>query len=812
MADIVARIHREQCVVLRFTLFASVPEAVTMVGVSERAAKTREVKTKAADGAVRANPHMTRLRSVVSQAPECPGVYRWLNEKGEVLYVGKAKNLRSRLKSYVLKTDSSLGPWKLALIGKIADVDMTVTATEVEALILEMQIVKELKPKYNVLLKDDKNYVYVRVSMGDRYPDVTTVRRMDQDGAKYFGPYLSSYATKLTLDTLQEILDFRVCKNGLARLNRLREPEIDKACLDSQIGKCNGACSGRISAQEHGSRIDALLKFYAGDRDAVRATLREKMAAAAADRKFEKAAKLRDSLKHIDSLDEKQIVSDTSGENIDVIGIALHTGKAHIVLLRERNGKLVGDQSFSLAGQADTPGSVAEQFIPQFYAASEDIPDVIVLPESCEQSDVLEAWLTQLRGRKTEIVVPERGKKSALLNMAQANANQKILQELSSWEAAARNVEHALDELRTVLKLPGLPKRIEGYDISHLGGTETVASMTVIRNGKPANDQYRSFTLRTLKEGEVDDYKSLNEALRRRLLHLVRNVKREESLWKDRSVTFGKPKKAESESLDALCTRRFGCAASALSSCMVARSEGSIVACAALRTHDGGVKEAVLARSDEGASLEDREMFAMRKLLAALKKGKVYVRIPSEAYDSFADIGFRHVLELPKAFVDLSEKEIVMSYDAAENKPDVSLSAVPDLLVIDGGKGQLGAVTAVLRALDLSIPVIGLAKREEEVFLPGDSFPVAFAKDSQAKFLLMRLRDEAHRFANRHREKRGKAKAVHSALDDIPGFGDKTKKLLLKEFGSVAGIRKATDEDLKIHLSSAQIESLRRHL
>lgn len=816
---------RKKAICLVCLLFGDNARTVTISSVESSRKNAKDVRTKAVENAAEGNPHIEKLRKIVAKAPLSPGVYRWLNEKGEVLYVGKAKNLRNRLKSYVQANDTGLGPWKIALVGKIADVDMTVTETEVEALILEMQIVKEIKPKYNVLLKDDKNYIYVRVSMKDAYPVVDTVRQMESDGAKYFGPYLSAYRTKLTLDMLQDVLNYRICKRGAESLNKKGGVSfLDSPCLDSQIGKCNGACFGAISAKDHAQNIDQLLKFFAGDRTSIAALLQEKMVQAAADKKFEKAAKLRDSLQYIESLDEKQIVSDTSREDIDVLGIALHTGKAHIVLLKERNGKVIAEQQFALSGQADTAGSVAAQFIPQYYAATEDIPNVILISEQCEQVEVLEEWLSSAKKRKVSISVPERGKKAALLAMAQANANQKIMQQLSKWEAAARNIEHALTELQSVLGIENELNRIEGYDISHLGGTETVAGMTVIKNGKPANDQYRSFTLRTIQEGEVDDYKSLQEALRRRLNHLVRNIRQEEEQWKEKGVTFGVARKAEQNIIVEILESQkdtFFEEDINYKEFIVARCENDIVAMARI-CDNGGSKELCAVWTHEDWRGKKLGQLVIRKLLRKVKKGKVYLMTKEHLQEYYASVGFQVIRSAPKALKEEAEKAVkknpklgpvlFMMFDLVQNKEDVSLSSKPDLLVIDGGKGQLNSIVEVLREYDLSIPVIGLAKREEEVFVPGSSLPVEFEKDSQARFLLMRLRDEAHRFANRHREKRGKAKAVHSALDDVPGIGDKTKKALLKAFGSVMGIRNASDDDLKMHVSQSQIEALRRHL
>jgi excinuclease ABC subunit C len=612
------------------------------------------------------------LRSRVSRAPQKPGVYRWIGKNEEVLYVGKAKDLRNRLKSYLQKPDASLGPWKTALLKHIADVDWTVTETEIEALILETNLIKELKPKYNVLMKDDKNYVYVRMTVKDAYPGFSVVRMIENDGAKYFGPFLTAYKINRTLDMLHTVYDCRACKRSIDQLNKGANAKL-KPCLDSQIGKCCGLCDGKVSQKEYRRRIDEVIRFFKGDRKGVQAELKKKMEEAAMQNKFEKAAILRDTLQYIESLDEQQIVSDTSGANTDAIAVALQSGRSQVVVLRERGGRLIGERSYALTGQANTVSKVLEQFLPQYYTAVDrDIPELVLCSEEMDERDILEKWLTEKHGRKVEIKVPERGKKSKLIKMAEENAREKVKQQLAKWEAATQKVEQALDELKDVLAFSKTPKRIECYDISHLGGTETVGSMVVCTNGKADNRQYRSFTIRTMKKGVINDYKAIKEVLVRRLRHLT----------------------------------------------------------------------------------ENRKEWLKQISIALQKNNKLYVTVHPELESTYADRGFRYVHTFPKELNEkLEENNIVMMLEERK-KEDISLGAKPDLIVLDGGKGQLSTGVEVLKMADLEIPIIALAKSEEEVFVPGESSPVTFKKDSEGLFLLMRLRDEAHRFANRHRERR----------------------------------------------------------
>jgi excinuclease ABC subunit C len=669
-------------------------------------------------------------------------VYRWLDDDGGVLYVGKAKNLRARLRSYVAaKPSKDLGPWKLSLIEKIRNVDWTVVASELEALVLETNLIKEFRPKYNVLMKDDKNYVYVRVSVKDPYPSVEIVRDLAKDGALYFGPHLRAMDTRRALDMVQDLVQYRACKESLALLNRGGDPDKLRPCLDYHIGQCCGLCAGTIDAAEYLARIERVVAYCKGDYGPLIERARSLMQQAAELRQFERASHFRDTLQSLETLAERQIVSDTSGEDADVFGVALLSGAVHAVLLRKRAGKLIDEQSFSLMGRAESLEEALEQLLPQYYEASPDVPDVVLAGAEFPSRDVLAELLSDRRGKKVRVKVPERGAKSQLLSLAERNAQEKALKAEASWEADARNTQEALAALQALLGLPMPPVRIEGYDISHLGGTETVGSMVVAVDGKPRNDHYRNFTIRTLQHGDVDDYRSLREVLTRRFRHLVGGIKSEEKRWADEGLTVRKSKKADAEAVGE-CDGAY-----------VAEKDGEIVAVATLAGKDGHCELASL-RIDPPYADGPLGSYIVRRVLQGAK-GKVYALVAEDLETSYASIGFRHVVRAPKEFDgrDTAGK-IVMVCDPKDQKPDVSLTTRPDLLVIDGGKGQLSTAVDALKAWTLQIPVIGLAKREEDVFVPGSPVPVPFPPDSPAKFLLMRLRDEAHRFANRHRKQR----------------------------------------------------------
>ncbi len=795
---------------------------------------------------------LAQLRKRVTKVPTGPGVYRWKNNNGDILYVGKAKNLRNRMRSYVANDAAKgQGPWKQSFLRQIADFDVTVTNTELEALVLETNLIKEIRPKYNVLMKDDKHYVYIEVTVDDPYPRIALERRMMDNKAKYFGPFLSSWETRQTLEMLDEIFCFKACKESLNRLNKqpppnpqppfprggqggfssvnvllspspsafakatadksgegLGEGEVSlgeggRPCLDYQIGRCCGTCAGVVSKEDYNVRISQVMHFFKGDYKPVLERGREMMAVSAKEKKFERAARLRDMLGIIESLQERQLVSDTSGENVDVIGVALLSGKAHAVLMRKRSGKLIGEEQFSLMGSAESISDVLDQLLPQYYDAAADIPDAIIVGEEVPDGRTFEEFLSHIKGKKVKLIVPERGHKSHLLQLAEKNAHEKAKQAEATWEAESRNVENALEGLRELLKLSDAPARIEGYDISHSGGTETVGSMVVMIDGKPKSDQYRNFTIHTMAKGVIDDYRSLKEVLTRRIRHLTNAFGREKMEWEKQGIVVAKAKKAEAGLLPE---------GSEYKEWIVARHEKQIMARARL-TGPLSATELRDVWMDESYGNAALIPFLLRSILHARKKGKIYTLISPTFEQAYGSLGFRHVIKPPSFINDrVSDESICFVYDPIQNKTDSSLSSRPDLLVIDGGKGQLSTVVEVLKNLQMEIPVIGLAKREEEVFVPGESIPVLFPHDSPAKFLLMRLRDEAHRFANRHRSSRVMKAAIRSQLDTVPGISIETQQELLRKFGSVDAIKRLPDEALGEVLNDVQIEHLRQHL
>ncbi|MDO8468559.1 MAG: GNAT family N-acetyltransferase, partial [Candidatus Peribacter sp.] len=594
-------------------------------------------------------------------------------------------------------------------------------------------------------------------------------------------------------------------------------------CLDYHIKQCCGPCIGCVTPDAyHKDAIEGVIDFLKGKTDDALRLLSERMKAVARERKFEQAAKLRDAMQTIQRLSEKQIVSDTSGEDADVFGVAVEGNRVHVVLLKERNGKVIDESSFTLLGHAENVAEALAQFLPQYYLEAPDVPPLLLLPEEIDGQNLLQKWLTDRRGTHVTIHVPERGKKNKLLALAEENAQEKVQHFETSWEAKARNVEDALKELKAALGLPAVPKRIEGYDISHLSGTETVGSMSVFIDGKPKNDQYRSYTIRTIREGDIDDYRAIKEVLRRRLLHLKQDVKQEERQLKQEGIVIRKSRKTDLKTIERIVKahpQEIDDANIRSGGFLLAEREKKIIAFCRLHQHKDKTLELASLFVEKKARGRKLGHLLARKLMRPLKKGKVYIEIRPDLQEYYAELGFQPVHTAPAPIIRkalrcqkrFGEKTpaLYMMAEVRKQKPDPSLTSLPDLLLIDGGKGQLSAAEEILRELQQNIPVISLAKREEEVFVTGNPQPLSIIKDSPARFLLMRLRDEAHRFANAHRETRAKKRAVFSVLDSIPGIGPQTRVKLLKRFGSLEALKGLKDEELAHILSESQIRALR---
>lgn len=601
-----------------------------------------------------ANP---KLKEQLAQLPETPGVYIMRDADGQVVYVGKAKSLKNRVRSY-FQAESRLAPKTAVQMRVVQELEWIVVSSAEEALVLECNLIKEYNPKYNILLRDDKHYPYLCLTMAEEYPRLIMVRSVKNDGNRYFGPYVSSGAMKLTQKLLSDIFPLRTCSDKSFKHKR-------RPCLNFHIKRCLAPCTGKVDKAAYREMCEQVALFLEGRSGAITARLNSQMQQAAAELRFEEAAVLRDRLQAVKLVQSRQYM-DAGSDNRDMLAAALPEAGSEIAAVQiffVREGKVVGREHFFLQNPGgDSAGQVLAAFICQYYSGVDFIPPEICLLQEAPDMDELAAWLGEKRGGKVSLNVPKIGEKKRLLSLVEQNARLVLARELEEQAYAEAAGGEALEELRRVLGLPKAPWRIECFDNSHWQGTYTVSAMVTFLGGKPAKALYRHMRIKGQTNG--DDYMAMREAVARRL----------------------------------------------------------------------------------GWGLKQREQ---------LKAGSLK---PEEA----------------------------------------PMAEWPDLLLIDGGKGQLAVAVDILEALKLDIPVFGLAESEEWLYRPHDSEPIILPKSSHGLQLLQRVRDEAHRFGityqRRLREKGQKA----SALDNIPGIGEVRRAALLKAFGSLEQIMAASEQELAL--------------
>ncbi len=602
-------------------------------------------------------PRAERIAEQRRALPDSPGVYLFHGPDGELLYVGKARSIRKRVASHFSGGETRL-------TSRVDRIETLVTATEAEALLAEQSFIKRHRPRFNIRLRDDKSYPYVAVSLDEDFPRVYFTRERHRAGRAYFGPFSSAKRVRETLDLLGKLFQFRTCE-GVEPGRRSGSP-----CLDYYIKRCGAPCVGYVSQEEYRHNIDAIVDFLSGRYRQVEQEEQGKMEAAAAAQEFERAALHRDRLKAIRSLFERQRVAGGSVGTADLIGVAVEGPDANAQVFQVRDGILAERQSFYLENQAERePAEVAEEFIGQYYSASPAVPRTIVVgPYLRDRAAVLAEALSERRGSPVEVRVAERGDKRRLRELAERNARLALDQDrLRREHRRARRVE-SLASLRDALGMEELPVRIEGFDISNIGGEHTVASMVVFEGGATKKAEYRRFRVRgEMRDaggnGGPDDFASMEEVLTRRLNRYLEQ--------------------------------------------------------ADLSPHDG--------------------------------------------------------------------------------KRDESFASLPSLILVDGGKGQLAAGMRALQPFaERGVTIVSLAKRLEEVYVPGRAAPIDLAADSEASKLLQRVRDEAHRFAiDHHRGRRDRDMLAGSVFDELRGIGPARKRALLQHFGSPERFLAATREELE---------------
>ncbi len=450
------------------------------------------------------------IQHILASLPAKPGCYLMKNAAGEIIYVGKAKKLRSRVRSY-FNASAESSPKTLRLREQIADIEVIIAESEVQALILEETLIKRHRPRFNISLKDDKRYPYIRVRWQDPFPKVETTRRVLNDGSRYFGPYTAMWAVQNTLRTLRRAFPYLTCDRDITGQD-------DRACLFYDIKLCNAPCIGAVSQEQYRAMIGELMDVLSGKSDRVMARLNSEMQAAAEALQFERAAVLRDQLRAIEYINQRHKVVNPNMTDHDVIALARDKNDACVQILFIRNGKLVGSDARMLGGAEDEPDAeVLSQFITQFYSEAADVPHELILPEEVEEARIIEQWLKdKRRGHKVTITVPKRGDKRALIKMAEENAEEALRMIRAQWEADTLKHEAGIAELQQALGLPKPPNRIECFDISTTQGTAIVASRVVFVQGVPRKGEYRRFNIRSVDHAGSDDYQSMREALTRR--------------------------------------------------------------------------------------------------------------------------------------------------------------------------------------------------------------------------------------------------------------------------------------------------------
>ena len=622
-----------------------------------------------------ANPESYRPKP--GEIPTDPGVYRFRDENGRIIYVGKAKNLRSRLNSY-FANPATLLPKTHAMVHHAASVQWTIVGSELEALQLEYTWIKEFTPRYNLAFRDDKTYPYLAVSMGEKFPRVQVMRGERRKGTKYFGPYTAG-AIRETMDTLLRVFPVRSCSPGVLR----RAERSGRPCLLGYIDKCAAPCVGRISIEDHKALAQDFCDFMSGEAKRFIVDLEKQMAAAVAELDYELAARLRDDIIALRKVFERNAVVLSEDTNVDIFAIEQDELEAAVQVFYVRGGRIKGQRGWVVEKVEDaTPAELWERLMQQVYgeeaAQPEAIPRQILVPELPSNHEELSVWLGGLRQGKVSIKVPQRGDKAALMDTVQANARQAMVLHKSRRAGDLTTRSLALQELQEALELPMPLLRIECYDISHVQGTNVVASMVVVEDGLAKKSEYRKFAI--TGDAAIDDTASMHDVITRRFKNYL-------------------AEKAE-------------------------------------RAQQVSVSGEVAAAQPMGA--EEPGM-------------------------------------LPKS----------------------KFAYPPNLVVVDGGVPQVNAAARALAELGISdVAVVGLAKRLEEVWVPGSDFPVILPRSSEGLYLLQRIRDEAHRFAiTFHRAKRGKAMTA-SILDTVPGMGAAKQKILLAHFGTLKKIRSASLAEL----------------
>jgi excinuclease ABC subunit C len=684
-----------------------------------------------------------KIKKILSDLPHTPGVYKMLNDKKEIIYIGKAKDLSKRVRQYFQKNQKH-SIKTLKLLENVIDLKFTTVDTDLEAILLETTLIKKHLPKYNVLMKDGKNYVYIKITDED-FPRIQIVRKVEKDGAKYFGPKSAANKVKTTFKVLKKILPFRHCSLDIKSLGgkkvEVTRKTIKYPCLDFYIKKCIAPCAGKCSKADYQKIIKNVENFLKGKAGDILASLNDEMQMRAQTKEFEKAGKVRDKIQKVKEILEKQKVSDPNQTDKDIINYCIIHERAYFNLFQIRDGKLINQENFILSAKhtdSENNKEVLESFANQYYQIATDIPKEILIPHNIESSTALGKLI------KSKFIIPKIGTKNKLLEMSFKNAQIYADRNKPSWQTESKLTENAIKDLQKALKLKNPLRRIECYDISHLSGTDTVGSMIVFTKGVPEKAMYRKFKLRTV-DGKPDDYKSLDEVLTRRFLKITREIE-----FKD--YEFKKSRKKDKEFIEKHIDIDLEKSDKNL---YVLEKKKKLRGFIAIHEHSKKVSELTdlfVLKGERGKKLGYK---LVKNAIDKAKSKRVYGLCKNDLLEYYQIFGFEEVKKMPDELCDKSKEcenkhkknYTCIVYDKLKHKPDKSFTQIPDLVVIDGGRGQLTAGTKVFNKLNLKIPYISLAKKLEEIFIPGKESSLILERNNDALKLLQRARDEAHRFA-----------------------------------------------------------------
>lgn len=741
------------------------------------------------------------IKKILKSLPETPGIYKMLDSKSNVIYVGKAVNLKKRMSQYFQK-DHSHSTRTRKLVSQTAGINTIQTDTELEAVILENNLIKNLRPKYNILMKDDKSYVYIKIDLNEDFPAISIVRAkqagsLRQAGVRYFGPKLAVAHVYETLRTIKKIFPFRQCglairwkaqtavndyesknliHNSDEKLVEVKNKVIRYPCLEYSIKQCPGPCIGAITPDEYKKFVQQTAAFLSGKNEEIQHSLNEQMKEAANKKLFEKAARIRNKLFAVNKIIERQKMTDVERKNTDIINFAADAGRIFFNIMQIREGKLIDQENFVLDAleltTADAPldcDEMLESFISQYYERAADVPNEVFLPSEIQNRPAIEQWLSEKRGGSVKMLNPKKGEKNRLLELSFKNAANFAGQFRVKWMADQQTLSAPARLAETLGIKQKTLKRIEGYDISHLGGSETTGSMVVFENGGAKPQDYRHFKIRTLKESS-DDCAALEEILRRRFKYFANRGKEIKIKTPNKNdFEFILKTISADEKINA-AMRKKPPEKPEKKHFLAAKKDNKIIAFGRLFPLNNKISIISSLWVDPRFRGQRLGHLIIKKLIERSKLKRVYVNINKTLENYYSEFGFTVLHNVPEALLQRqlkalkvwgiknAENYISMVYDVKKFKIDPSFSSKPDLIVIDGGKGQLNAAMNIMKKYGLQIPVIALAKKLEEIFMPGKKSSLRLVQEDEALKLLQRIRDESHRFAiTFHRELHRKA-------------------------------------------------------